>query len=68
MFDAETVARLRVVFDEVCKRVSCHETGVRAHVAAKILEAAAGGETSVVSLMKVGREALISAWRSAVHQ
>jgi hypothetical protein len=64
MFDAETTARLRAVLDDVCKGVSCYETGLRAQVAAKILEAAASGETSVESLRQVGRGALRVARRS----
>ena len=40
MSDAETTALLRAVLDEVCENVSRYETGARAHVASKILEAA----------------------------
>jgi hypothetical protein len=61
MFNAETTALLRAVLDEVCESVSRHETGARAHVASKILEAAARGETSVDSLRRVGLEALSTA-------
>ena len=68
MFDAETTALLRAVLDEVCAGVSCYETGVRTHVASKILEAAARGETSVDSLKKVGREALSAARQLVVRQ
>jgi hypothetical protein len=66
MFDAETTARLRAVLDEVCENVSRHETGARAHVASKILEAATKGERSVDDLKRVGQTALSSApslWR-----
>lgn len=58
MFDAETRARLRAVFNEVCSGVSCYDTAVRALVASKLLEAATNGETSAEALRKVGREAL----------
>ena len=64
MFDAETTALLRAVLDEVCANVSCYETSARTHVASKILEAAARGETSVDGLKKVGWEALSAARRS----
>jgi hypothetical protein len=64
MFDNQITARLRAVLDEVCKSVSCYDTGARAHVAAKMLEAAASGETSVESLRQVGCEALRVARRS----
>lgn len=61
MLDSETIACLRRVLDEVCKGVPRHETGTRAHVASKILEAASRGETSVEVLKQVGRNALTSA-------
>jgi hypothetical protein len=61
MFDSETIALLRAVLDEVCESVSRHETGARAHVASKILEAATKGERSVDDLKQVGRSALRSA-------
>ena len=67
MFDVETIARLRAILDDVCRNVSCHETGVRAHVATKILEAAASGEISVESLTQIGREALSVAHQSAAR-
>ncbi|WP_128971393.1 hypothetical protein [Bradyrhizobium tropiciagri] len=47
MLDSETIACLRRVLDEVCKGGPLQETGTRAHVASKILEAASRGETSV---------------------
>lgn len=58
MLDAATTALLRAVLDEVCKNLSPYETGVRAHVASKILEAASRGETTHDALEQVGREAL----------
>jgi len=61
MFDSETTALLRAVLDEVCESVSRHETGARAHVASKILEAATKGERSVEDLKQVRRSALRSA-------
>jgi hypothetical protein len=66
MFDSETSALLRAVWDEVCENVSRYETGARAHVASKILEAATKGERSVDDLKRVGRSALNNApsmWR-----
>ena len=65
MFDAETTARLRAVFDEVCAGMS-HETAVRAYVASKMLEAAASGEISVGGLRKVGLQALIDCRENGV--
>jgi hypothetical protein len=66
MFDAETIARLRAVLDEVCADISCLETGARTHVASKILEAATRGETSADRLKQVGRQALGEASRAAL--
>ena len=58
MFDAQTTALLRAVLDDVCHKVSVHDTGTRTHVAVKILEAAKQGETLVDGLKQVGRNAL----------
>lgn len=58
MFDPATTALLRAVFDEVCEAVPRFQIGARTHVASKILEAAAEGETAPESLKRVGREAL----------
>lgn len=64
MFDAGTTALLRTILDEICAGVSLQEIGVRTHVASKILEAAAKGEISAVTLRQIGREALKAApWR-----
>lgn len=66
MFDQATTALLRSVLDEVCANVSRSETGARAHVASKILEAANRGEISPEDLKQVGRNALAQAptmWR-----
>jgi hypothetical protein len=59
MFNAETTARLRAVFEEVCAAVPRYETAARAYVASKMLEAATNGETSAEGLRNVGREALV---------
>ena len=66
MFDSVTTALLRAVLDEVCENVSRGETGARAHVASKILEAATNGDTSPDRLKQIGRQALSQAptmWR-----
>jgi DNA-binding transcriptional regulator YdaS (Cro superfamily) len=66
MFDTSTTALLRAVLDEVCESVSRRESGVRTHVAAKILEAATRGEVSPEGLRQVGHQALSQAptmWR-----
>ncbi|WP_347338870.1 hypothetical protein [Bradyrhizobium nanningense] len=61
MLNSETIACLRRILDEVCKGLSRDETGIRAHVASKILEAASRGETSIEVLRQVGQNALTSA-------
>lgn len=61
MLNSETTACLRRILEEVCKDLSRHETGIRAHVASKILEAASRGETCVEVLRQVGQTALSSA-------
>lgn len=58
MFDSATTALLRTILDEVCENVSRNETGTRAHVASKILEAATRGDASPDDLRQVGRKAL----------
>lgn len=58
MFDAEVTALLRAVLDEVCERIPVSETGIRTHVATKLLEAAARGYFSTDMLMAAGRKAL----------
>jgi hypothetical protein len=58
MFDTATTALLRAVLDEVCESISRRETGAKAHVASKVLEAAAKGDTSPESLKFIGRRAL----------
>ena len=66
MFDSETTALLRAVLNEVCENVSKYETGARAHVASKLLEAATRGETSAEDLKRIGQSALCTAptmWR-----
>jgi len=64
MFDAVTTALLRSILDEICIGVSLQETGVRTHVASKILEAATSGEKSADRLRQIGRDALKAApWR-----
>lgn len=70
MFDPATTALLRAVLDEVCEQVSHSESGTRSgtrvHVASRILEAVAKGDTSPDRLKQIGREALHDAptmWR-----
>ncbi|MDF0498851.1 hypothetical protein P0R27_36810 [Bradyrhizobium yuanmingense] len=66
MLDPAATALLRAVLDEVCEHISSHDTGARAHVASKMLDAAARGETSRERLEQIGREALTEAptmWR-----
>lgn len=46
MLNAATTALLRTVLEEVCENVPRSDAGIRAHVASKMLEAAACGETT----------------------
>ncbi|WP_018459031.1 MULTISPECIES: hypothetical protein [unclassified Bradyrhizobium] len=66
MLDATTTALLRAVLEEVCDSLPRSETGTRAHVASKILEAANKGEITAERLRQVAMQALRSAptmWR-----
>lgn len=66
MLDAAITALLRAVLAEVCENVSRSDTGIRMHVAAKILEAADRGERTREGLRQIGFEALRQAptmWR-----
>ena len=66
MFSPERTAVLRAVLSEVCESVSPYDTGTRAHVACKILEAAGRDQSSVDDLKEAGRKALNDAptmWR-----
>ncbi|CUU18425.1 hypothetical protein BjapCC829_24380 [Bradyrhizobium barranii] len=58
MFDAEMTALLRAVLDEVCENIPVSETGARAYVASKLLDAVAHGQFSTDALKAAGREAL----------
>lgn len=59
MFSAEKTSLLRAVLDEVCENLPKNETGMRAHVAVKILEAAKRADASAEVLKSVGRRALL---------
>jgi hypothetical protein len=61
VLNAETAALLRSVLNEVCADVAHHATGTRVHVAVKLLEAAARGQTAVDDLRRIGRSALAEA-------
>ncbi|MGC0322540.1 hypothetical protein ABIG06_003169 [Bradyrhizobium sp. USDA 326] len=66
MFDTETTAHLRAVFNEICEGLPHREIGARTQVASKILEAATRGELSPDDLRQVGSKALSHAptmWR-----
>nr|WP_057757548.1 hypothetical protein [Bradyrhizobium manausense] len=66
MSDATTTSLLRAVLEEVCENVSPAASGVRAHVASKILEAASSGERTRERLKQIGVDALRQApsmWR-----
>lgn len=61
MLDATTTALLRAVLEDVCDSLPRSETGTRAHVASKILEAANKGEITAERLRQVAMQALRSA-------
>ncbi len=66
MFNRQTTAMLRLVLAEVCAGLGKYENAVRAHVAAKLLEAAALPDRTIDDLKSTGREALSRAparWR-----
>lgn len=56
MPDAELIALLRMVLDEVCADIA--ETTIRERVAARLREAARRDDCSVEDLKRAGREAL----------
>ena len=58
MFGSETTAVLRSVLDEVCQPIGRYENGTRAHVASKLLEAAAQGQQTIEEFRETAREAL----------
>jgi hypothetical protein len=67
MFSPERTAVLRAVLNDVCQSISPDDTGTRAHVACKILEAAGRSQSSIDDLKEAGRKALNDAptmWRS----
>lgn len=66
MSDVAATAPLREVLEEVLGDLSEGETGARTHAACKIMEAAGNGETSLETLIQIGRMALLQAptmWR-----
>ncbi|APG12205.1 hypothetical protein BKD09_28110 [Bradyrhizobium japonicum] len=58
VFDAEMTALLRAVLEEVCENIPVSETGARAYVASKLLDAAAHGHLSTDALKEAGLRAL----------
>ncbi|MBR1173957.1 hypothetical protein JQ617_08335 [Bradyrhizobium sp. KB893862 SZCCT0404] len=60
MFDADTLALLRTILDEVCGQIDQYQTATRAHVAAQIL-AAAGRDMTPDNIREAGMNALKSA-------
>lgn len=66
MPDAETVALLRAVLDEVCSSISLADTSTRTNVASKLLETVKHGTPSADDLRQVGSQILhqpTTAWR-----
>lgn len=66
MPDAETVALLRAVLDELCASISPFDASTRTKVASKLLEAARAGRSSVEDLKQAGEEVLLrcpTMWR-----
>ncbi|UQE03096.1 hypothetical protein JEY30_35375 [Bradyrhizobium japonicum] len=58
VFDAEITAMLSALLEEVCENIPVSETGARAYVATKLLDAAAHGQLSTDALKAAGRKAL----------
>jgi hypothetical protein len=58
MPDAETLALLRAVHDELCASLSPFDASTRTDVASKLLETARNGRSSVDDLKQAGKEAL----------
>ncbi|MCW2020343.1 MULTISPECIES: hypothetical protein [Bradyrhizobium] len=58
VFNAEMTALLRAVLEEVCENIPVSETGARAYVASKLLDAAAHGQLSTDALKAAGLKAL----------
>lgn len=53
-----TLARMRMVVDDICEYVSRYDTDGRTNIASKILKAATQGETSSDCVPQVRRDAL----------
>jgi hypothetical protein len=58
MPDAETVAMLRAVLDELCANISQYDASTRTNVASRLLEAAKYGAPSINDLRQAGRAVL----------
>ncbi len=58
-FDAETVAAMRSVLEEVCSHIPSRSTEARSLVAAKLLECASRGNHTHDLLLNAGRRAVI---------
>jgi hypothetical protein len=58
-FDAETIAAMKDVLQEVCSHIPAKSTAARTFVAAKILECASNGKRSHDMLLDAGRRAVI---------
>lgn len=53
-----TLARMRIVVDDICEYVSRYDTDGRTNIASKILKVATQGETSSDCVPQVRRDAL----------
>jgi hypothetical protein len=58
MPDAETIALLRTVLDELCASLSPFDASTRTNVASKLLETARNGRSSVDDLKQAGKDVL----------
>jgi hypothetical protein len=58
MPDAETIALLRAVLDELCASLSPFDASTRTNVASKLLETARSGRSSVDDLKQAGKDVL----------
>lgn len=70
MLDPATTALLRAILDEVCEGLPRSETGLRAHVASKMLDAAGNGIITADGLRQVAMQSLrkdVEPWYTRPH-
>ncbi len=67
-FDSRTLANMEVALERACEILStgAEQHDVRRHIASKILECAAGGETTLGGLTEAGLTAATELWAACV--